>query len=80
VDGDGPNGIVIFEPLGEERTLVTVEMSYEPEGVKESLGAKIGMDKRQVSEDLQRYKQLIETLGTETGAWRGEVHAGERES
>ena len=79
VDGDGPNGIIIFEPLGEERTLVTVEMSYEPEGVKEALGAKIGMDTQQVKEDLQRYKQMIETLGTETGAWRGEVHAGERQ-
>jgi uncharacterized membrane protein len=75
---DGPNGIVTFEPLGEETTLVTVEMSYEPEGLKETLGAKVGMDTRQVSEDLERFKQLVEAIGTETGAWRGEVHAGER--
>ena len=70
--------IVTFEPLGEERTLVTVEMSYEPEGLKETLGAKIGLDSRQVREDLQRFKELVEALGTETGAWPGEVHAGER--
>jgi uncharacterized membrane protein len=78
VDENGPNGIVTFEPLGEDRTLVTAEMSYEPEGLKKSLGAKVGLDSRQVSEDLQRFKQLVEALGTETGAWRGEVHAGER--
>ena len=78
VDGDGPNGIITFESLGEERTLLTVEMSYEPEGLKESLGAKVGLDTRQVSADLERFKELVEALGSETGAWRGEVHAGER--
>jgi uncharacterized membrane protein len=76
----GPNGIVTFEPLGEDTTLITVEMSYEPEGLKEKLGSKIGMDTRQVREDLERFKQLVEAIGSETGAWRGEVHAGERRS
>jgi uncharacterized membrane protein len=78
-DGDGPNGLVSFEPLGEDTTLVTVEMSYEPEGMKEQLGAKVGLDSRQVKEDLNRFKELVETMGSETGAWRGEVHAGERQ-
>ena len=80
VGGNGPNGIATFEPLGEEKTLLTVEMSYEPAGIKETLGAKVGMDARQVQEDLQRFKQLVEALGTETGAWRGEVRSGERHS
>ena len=80
VEVNGPNGIVTFEPLGEDKTLVTVEMSYEPEGLKETLGAKIGMDARQVQEDLERFKQVVETLGEETGAWRGEVHSGQRRS
>jgi uncharacterized membrane protein len=78
--GNGPNGIVTFEPLGPESTLITVEMSYEPEGLKEQLGAKVGVDSRQVAADLKRFKQLVETMGAETGAWRGEVHAGERRS
>jgi uncharacterized membrane protein len=77
-DGNGPNGIVTFESLGEATTLVTVEMSYEPEGLKETLGAKVGLDTRQVGADLERFKELVEVLGRETGAWRGEVHAGER--
>jgi uncharacterized membrane protein len=79
-DGNGPNGIITFEPLGEATTLVTVEMSYEPEGLKETLGAKVGLDTRQVRADLERFKELVEVLGRETGAWRGEVHAGERRS
>ena len=80
VDDNGPNGIVTFEPLGEEKTLITVELSYEPEGLKETLGAKIGLDNRQVQEDLGRFKQVVEALGQETGAWRGEVHSGQRRS
>jgi uncharacterized membrane protein len=80
VEVNGPNGIVTFEPLGEEKTLITVEMSYEPEGLKETLGAKIGLDNRQVREDLERFKQVVEALGQETGAWRGEVHSGQRRS
>ena len=80
VEVSGPNGIVTFEPLGEEKTLITVEMSYEPEGLKESLGAKIGLDNRQVREDLERFKQVVEALGQETGAGRGEVHSGQRRS
>jgi uncharacterized membrane protein len=78
--GDGPNGIVTFEPLGPDSTLMTVEMSYEPDGLMEQLGAKAGIDSRQVAADLKRFKQLVETVGAETGAWRGEVHAGERRS
>jgi len=79
IDVNGPNGIVTFEPLGEATTLVTAEMSYEPEGLKEQLGAKIGLDSRQVKEDLNRFKEIVETMGAETGAWRGEVHAGDRQ-
>jgi uncharacterized membrane protein len=78
--GNGPNGIVMFEPLGPDSTLMTVEMSYEPDGLMEQLGAKTGIDSRQVAADLKRFKQLVETVGAETGAWRGEVHAGERRS
>jgi len=78
--GNGPNGIVTFEPLGSDATLIMVEISYEPDGSMETLGAKVGIDSRQVAADLKRFEQLVETMGAETGAWRGEVHAGERRS
>jgi uncharacterized membrane protein len=74
---NGPNGVVEFEPLGEERTLVTVEIAYEPEGLTEQLGSKVGIDSRQVKEDVERFKNLVETRGVESGAWRGEVRSGE---
>jgi uncharacterized membrane protein len=76
-DENGPNGIVEFEPLGEDKTLITVELAYEAEGLTEQLGSAIGVDSRQVKGDLERFKQLIESRGVESGAWRGEVHAGE---
>ena len=41
------------------------------------LGAKVGLDSHGVKQDLTRFKELIEALGVETGAWRGKVEAGE---
>src|SRR5580765_6104648 len=77
-EGNGPNGMVTFEPLGAESTLITVELSYEPEGLKQQLGAMVGLDERRVNGDLERFTQLGEAMGNETGACRDEVHAGER--
>jgi uncharacterized membrane protein len=77
VDGNGPNGVVEFEALGESKTMITVEMAYEPEGLTEQLGSTVGIDSRQVKGDLERFKQLVEARGVESGAWRGEVRAGE---
>ena len=71
--GKGNAGVVTFEPLGGTDTRVTVQIDWEPEGVTENIGAAIGMDDRQVSKDLARFKDMIETRGTETGAFRGTV-------
>ena len=54
-----------------------VEIAYEPEGLTEQLGAKAGLDSRQVKGDLKRFKELIESRGVESGAYRDEVHAGQ---
>ena len=42
------------------------------EGV-EKVGDALGVVKRRVKGDLERFKELIEARGTESGAWRGEV-------
>jgi uncharacterized membrane protein len=69
-----PNsGEVTFEPVG-GKTRINVNMAFEPEGMKESVGSAVGMDSRQVKKDLERFKEFIEGQGTETGAWRGEVN------
>ena len=66
-------GEVMFEALDDARTKVTVRMDWEPEGMKEKVGAAVGADSRSVGEDLDRFKELIEERGVETGAWRGNV-------
>ena len=53
-----------------------VQLDFVPEGVKEKVGAALGAADRRVQGDLERFKELIEARGTETGAWRGEVRAG----
>jgi uncharacterized membrane protein len=78
VDGKGTSGEVNFEPLGSDRTKIDVTISWEPEGMLESLGEKVGADTMGVKKDLQNFKELIERRGAETGAWRAEVIAGEK--
>ena len=72
-EGKGNNGVVRFDPVAEDRTRVTVRMDWEPEGVVEKAGAAMGLDDRQVSADLERFKEMIEARGVETGGWRGDV-------
>jgi uncharacterized membrane protein len=74
--GDENSGIVRFEPQGADRTRVNVTVGYEPEGIVERVGDAIGAVDRRVAGDLERFKSFIEGRGTETGAWRGEIHGG----
>jgi uncharacterized membrane protein len=76
-DGKQNNGSVRFEPLGDDRTRLKIRMSWEAEGPTESLGSTVGVDDRGVKADLKRFKELVESRGDETGAWRGEVRGGE---
>jgi uncharacterized membrane protein len=75
-DGKKTRGTVAFEPIGENKTRITLSMSYQAEGLTETLGSAVGLDQRRVCGDLDRFKELIESRGAESGAWRGEVSAG----
>jgi uncharacterized membrane protein len=66
-------GVVTFHRLSDETTRVTVQLDSEPEGVVEKIGDAVGLLKRQVKGDLDRFKELIESQGSASGAWRGEV-------
>ena len=70
-------GTVWFESLGPEQTKVTVELTWEPESAMEKVGAAVGLDSRQVASDLKKFKEFIESQGSETGAWRETVRDGE---
>jgi uncharacterized membrane protein len=71
--GEFTAGVVAFEPLGANRTRVTVRLNYEPHGITEKIGDMLGVVSHRVEGDLQRFKDFIEARGQETGAWRGTV-------
>jgi uncharacterized membrane protein len=73
-------GIVSFRPIAANRTHVTVRMEYEPEGTIENLGAALGAVGTRIDGDLKRFRDFIQTRLHETGAWRGEIRAGQVES
>jgi uncharacterized membrane protein len=77
-DGKKTRGMVTFEPIAENRTRVRLSMSYQAEGPVEALGSAAGLDVRRIRGDLERFKDLVESRGTETGGWRGEVTAGRK--
>src|SRR3712207_852018 len=72
---DGPEhaGVVTFHRLGENRTRVMLQIDYEPEGAVEKVGDALGLVKRRITGDLERFKRLIEDRGRASGGWRGEV-------
>ena len=73
-EGTKQAGVVTFHRLAETQTRVTVQMDFEPDGVVEKAGDKLGFLDRQVKGDLKKFKSFIESRGgAETGAWRGEV-------
>ncbi|WP_265522314.1 SRPBCC family protein [Oerskovia flava] len=67
-------GVVTFHRLSDAETRVTVQMDWEPDGLVEKIGSALDVDDRRVQGDLDRFKKFIESRGTETGAWRGDVN------
>jgi len=53
-------------------------MSYQPDGTAEKVGSAMGLDSRRIHGDLARFRELVEGRQSATGAWRGEVHDGEK--
>ncbi len=66
-------GVVTFHRLSDNRTRVMLQMDYDPESVGEKIGDALGGVKLTAKGNLQRFKELIERRGVETGAWRGTV-------
>jgi len=78
LDGPKQAGVVTFHRLDEGKSKVMLQMEFDPEGLTEQVGDKLGFVKRRVKGDLERFKDFIESRGTETGAWRGEVDKPQR--
>jgi uncharacterized membrane protein len=73
IDGTGNGGVVTFQPTGAAATRVNLQMEFEPQGLAETVGDKLGFVSKQTEGDLKRFKSFVEERGAETGAWRGEV-------
>ncbi len=65
--------MVTFHRVDDGRTKVMLQLDAEPQGVVEKAGDAAGVLTRRVKGDLERFKELIEARGTESGGWRGEV-------
>jgi uncharacterized membrane protein len=72
--GPENHGIVSFEPVGADRTRVSVDIEYQPETAMEKVGDMLGMVSSNVEDDLENFRDFLESRGHETGAWRGEIH------
>jgi uncharacterized membrane protein len=66
-------GVVTFHHIDDTTTRVMLQMDYEPDGFVESVGDALGFVSRRVEGDLERFKELVESHGVESGGWRGEV-------
>ncbi|MDB5897214.1 MAG: hypothetical protein JWP41_816, partial [Ramlibacter sp.] len=66
-------GRVTFDKRSESRTAIVLRMTYAPESFDEKVGDAIGVMRFEAQRNLKKFKELIESRGSETGAWRGTV-------
>lgn len=66
-------GVVTFHRISDSKTRIMLQMDYEPESLGEKVGDALGFVKLQAKANLKSFKQLLESQGKETGAWRGSV-------
>ena len=71
------SGAVTFHRLSPESTRVMLQLEFDPEGIIEQVGDKLGFVERRAVKDLERFKLFIEERGRETGAWRGDLERPE---
>jgi uncharacterized membrane protein len=71
----GPNqaGVVTFHRLDESSTRVHLQLELEPADFTERAGAMTGVIGHRLRGDLNRFKEFVEALRTQTGGWRGNV-------
>jgi uncharacterized membrane protein len=72
--GEAENrGRLVFEAIDADTSKVTMMLDYDPEGVVEEVGDALGLVKRRVQGDMERFKEFLEARGRESGGWRGQI-------
>ncbi len=74
--GPPNSGAVTFDRVGDNRTRITLRMSYRAPGIAEKVGDALGIVRAELSGNLHRFADFIQTRQRETGAWRGTVSGG----
>jgi uncharacterized membrane protein len=59
------SGVVKFAQVSPNRTRITLEIIYDPEGFVEKTGDALGIVSSGVDNDLERFKEFIENRGQE---------------
>jgi uncharacterized membrane protein len=72
-EGAANAGVVTFHRLAPGKSKVMLQLEFDPEGWVEQAGDKLGFVRARATGDLKRFKKFIESQGSESGAWRGEV-------
>ena len=71
--GTGNAGVVTFHTMDPNTTRIMLQLEVYPEDFKEKVVDWLQIPRLRVKGDLKRFKEFIESRGTETGEWRGEV-------
>ena len=74
--GPRNSGVVSFQSLSPDSTRITLRMEYEPSTLIEKIGSAFGAVSFEMSGNLQRFADFLESRQRETGAWRGTVQGG----
>ena len=73
IGGVRNGGVVSFHKLSDECTRIMLQMDYQPEGALEHVGDALGAVRLETRSNLQRFKEMLEKRGKESGAWRGSI-------
>jgi uncharacterized membrane protein len=68
-------GVVTVHRIDDNTTRIMLQLEFDPEGIVEQAGDKLGFVSRRATGDLERFKQFVEARGTQEGGWRGDVPA-----
>jgi HSP20 family molecular chaperone IbpA len=75
--GPGNAGSVTFHAVDADKTRVHITMECARDAAPEQAALAEQAIAQRVEQDLVRFKTLLERQGSETGAWRGEIHHGQ---
>jgi uncharacterized membrane protein len=74
--GPPNSGAVAFDRVTDNRTRITLRMSYRAPGIAEQIGDALRAVRLELSGNLHRFADFVQSRQRETGAWRGSVRGG----